>query len=155
MMRFLLSRLPKWLMGVLMLAGIAIICANVISRYFFGRAIFWAEEALVYMTIWGVFLGLIAITFDGAHLNMDLFSARLRGHWRRALDALIWASIVGVCVFAAVQSWQTVSMFARAGQVSVAAGVPKAIPHAALLAGFAGAALAALVRWRAYLTGKF
>jgi TRAP-type C4-dicarboxylate transport system permease small subunit len=39
--------------------------------------------------------------------------------------------------------------------VSLAAGVPKAVPHAALLVGFVLTAAAVLVRLRAYLSGKF
>ena len=153
--RTLLHELPRWIMGVLMLAGIALICANVVSRYFFGKAIFWAEELLVFMSIWGVFLGMIAITFSGEHLNMDLFSSRIGGTCKRALNALVFVVLVACLLFAAAQSWKTVSLFAQAGQVSVAAGIPKAIPHAALLAGFALSAIAALVRFRSYISGKF
>ena len=40
-------------MGALMLAGIAPISAAVVSRYVFGKAIFWAEEVLVFANIWG------------------------------------------------------------------------------------------------------
>ena len=155
MTKLLLCRLPQWIMGALMLTGIAIIFVNVVSRYFFGKAIFWAEEVLVFMSMWGVFLGMVAITFNGAHLNMDLFSARITGRWKLALNGLVLLALVVCCVFAAAQSWKTVLLFAQTGQVSVAAAVPKAIPHAALLAGFALAALAALVRARAYFTGKF
>jgi C4-dicarboxylate transporter DctQ subunit len=154
-LRTLLFRLPQWIMATLMLGGIAIIFVNVVSRYFFGRAIFWAEEVLVFMSMWGVFLGLVAVTFSGEHLNMDLFSARLKGRWKSALNALVVLTLVICCMFVAFQSWKIVSLFAQSGQVSVAASIPKAIPHAALLVGFSMAALAALVRIRAYVSGKF
>jgi len=155
MTQTLLYRLPRWIMGALMLLGVALIAANVVSRYFFGAAIFWAEEILVFMSMWGVFLGMVAVTFRGEHLSMDLFSSRLAGRARLALNALVWVTLLACCVFVAVQSWKTVTLFVQAGQVSIAAGVPKAIPHAALLAGFALAALAAAVRVRAYISGKF
>jgi TRAP-type C4-dicarboxylate transport system permease small subunit len=154
-LRTLLFRLPQWIMGSLMLGGIAIIFVNVVSRYFFGRAIFWAEEVLVFMSMWGVFLGLVAVTFNGDHLNMDLFSSRFSGRWKTALNALVVFTLVASCLFVAIQSWKIVSLFAQTGQVSVAAAIPKAIPHAALLVGFALAAFAAVVRFRAYLAGKF
>lgn len=138
-----------------MLMGVALIAANVVSRYFFDTAIFWAEEILVFMSMWGVFLGMVAVTFSGEHLSMDLFSSRLTGRARLALNGLVWATLLVCCVFVAVQSWKTVTLFVQAGQVSIAAGVPKAIPHTALLAGFALAAIAAAVRVRAYISGKF
>lgn len=153
--RFAFVTLPTWILGALMLAEVAINFANVVGRYGFGRPIFWAEEILVFLTIWGVFIGLAAITYNGAHLNMDLFSARIGGRWKLALNALVAAALVACSVFVIVQSYQVVSLFAQAGQVSLAAGVPKAIPHAALLVGFALTVLAVIVRIRSYLTGKF
>jgi TRAP-type C4-dicarboxylate transport system permease small subunit len=155
MAKFLFSTLPEWILGALMLTGIAITLVSVVSRYAFGHAIFWSEEVLVYMTIWGVFLGMAAIAYRGQHLNMDLFSSAIKGAWKTALNGLVAATLLGCCVFVALQSWKIVSLFALTGQVSVAAGIPKAIPHAALLAGFLLTALAVLVRIRSYLSGKF
>jgi len=153
--RFAFVTLPNLLLGALMLAGIAINFANVVGRYAFGHALFWAEETMVFITIWGVFIGMAAIAYEGNHLTMDLFSAAIRGRWRTLLNALIAATLLACCAFVVSQSYQVVTLFIQARQVSVSAGIPKAIPHAALLAGFLLAALAVIVRIRAYLTGKF
>ena len=96
-----------------------------------------------------------AIAYNGDHLNMDLFSEAIRGRWRTALNAAVVAALVACCVFVAIQSFQVVALFAAAGQVSVAAGIPKAIPHAALAVGFVLTAAAVVVRIRSYLAGKF
>lgn len=153
-MRFFFVTLPHWAMGCLMLAGVAICFANVIARYFFGYAIFWAEEVMVFLTIWGVFLGLVAATYERAHLKMDLFSHGATGRRQLVLNALAAAGILGCCIFMVVQSWQVVNLQHAAGAVSVSAGVPRWIPNAALLAGFSLAAVALLLRLRAYVTGK-
>jgi len=153
--RFAFVTLPNFLLGALMLAGIAINFANVVGRYGFGYALFWAEETMVFITIWGVFLGIAAIAYEGNHLSMDLFSAAIRGRWRALLNALIAATLLACCVFVVLQSFQVVKLFIQAKQVSVSAGIPKAIPHAALLAGFSLMALAVVVRIRSYFTGKF
>jgi C4-dicarboxylate transporter, DctQ subunit len=155
MAKFLFSTLPEWILGALMLAGIAITFVNVVSRYAFGQAIFWSEEVLVFMTIWGVFVGMAAIAYRGQHLNMDLFSSRISGVARTLLNGLVALTMLACCIFVMAQSWKIVSLFAQTGQVSVAAGIPKAIPHAALLVGFFLTALAVLVRFRSYLSGKF
>ena len=52
MLRFAFVALPRAILGALMLAGIAINFANVIGRYLFGQALFWAEETMVFITIW-------------------------------------------------------------------------------------------------------
>ena len=146
---------PRWILGTLMLVGVAVNFANVVSRYLFGAALFWVEEVLVFLTIWGVFIGMAAIAYEGRHLNMDLFSSLLRGRLRTFVNGSIAALLIACCAFMVVQSYQVVTLFIGAGQVSVAAGVPKAIPHAALLAGFALTAVAVVIRIRAYLSGKF
>ncbi len=137
-----------------MLAGVAISFSNVVARYLFGHALFWAEETLVFIAIWGVFIGTAAATYERAHLNMDLFSENFRGRLRIALNAAMVVTLLACCGFMMVQSWQVVSLFYQGGVVSVSAGVPKWIPHAALLAGFGLTAIAVLLRLRQYLTGK-
>ena len=142
-------------MGTALLAGLAINLANVIGRYAFGYSLYWAEEVLVYLMIWGVFIGVAAVAYKGEHLNMDLFSASMAKPWSTIINACMVLILVLACGFAISQSWKVVALFIRAGQVSVAAGIPKAIPHAALLVGFALMLLAVLFRLRAYLRGRF
>ncbi len=154
MARFIFVSLPHWALGCLMLVGVAISFANVVARYVFGYAIYWAEEVLVFLVIWGVFIGMAAAAYERSHLNMDLFSNRISGRVKLALNAAMTATLLACCGFMLVQSWQVVSLFYQSGVVSVSAGVPKWIPHAALPVGFALTALAVLIRIRFYLTGK-
>jgi C4-dicarboxylate transporter DctQ subunit len=135
-------------LGSLMLVGVAISFSNVVARYAFGHALFWAEEVLVFLMIWGVFIGAAAAAYENAHLNMDLFSQTFKGHVRKTLNLAMIATLLVCCAFMLVQSWQVVALFYQGGVVSVSAGVPKWIPHAALLAGFALMAIAVLARWR-------
>ena len=154
MARFLFVTLPRRLLGCLMLVGVALSFANVVARYVFGYAIYWAEEVLVFIAIWGVFIGMAAAAYERAHLNMDLFSNGISGRLKLALNAAMTATLLACCGFMLAQSWQVVSLFYQSGSVSVSAGVPKWIPHSAVLAGFALTAIAVLVRLRFYLTGK-
>ncbi len=151
----MLSALPMFLLGVLMLTAVAINLANVVGRYLFGYALFWAEESMVFIVIWGVFLGMVAFVYRGEFLCMDLFSARARGLVRRALNVAMTASLLLAAGFVVTQSWKVVWLFISTGAVSVAAEIPKAIPHAAVLVGFALVIVAVLVRLRAFVTGKF
>jgi TRAP-type C4-dicarboxylate transport system permease small subunit len=146
---------PQWIMGAIMLAGIGINFANVVSRYLFGRPFFWTEEVLVFMVIWGVFLAMGTLAYQGEHLNMDLVSSRFRGRPRLANNALMTLSLLACCAIVAYESFELVTTFARSGEVSVASGVPMAVPHAAVLAGFLLMALGVLARFRAYLKGEF
>jgi TRAP-type transport system small permease protein len=142
-------------LGVLMLVGVALNFANVVSRYFLSSPIFWTEEVLVLITVWGVFMGIIVIAWNGEHLSMDLLSPRMGRRMTYVRNALLAATLAGTCAFVAMQSWKIVGMFVETGAISVGAEIPRAIPHAALLLGFALTAVIVLVRIRAYITGKF
>ena len=145
----------RWLyiaLGVVMLAGVALNLANVIGRYAVGKPIFWAEEVLVGMVIWGVFFGAAVVSWRGDHLNMDLFYARLGRSSRFVINCFISSVMVGICLFVAWQSWTILQMFYQTDAVSAGAQIPKIIPHSALLVGFLLSALAVIVRWRRWLT---
>lgn len=146
MLKLLFSQAPKHLLAVLMIADVIINAANVVGRYAFGSPIFWAEEAMVYLTVWGIFFGLVAVTFDHQHICMDLFSSRLSPRGRVAMDRVVALVLFVVCTFIAAQSWQIVRLFWDTGAVSSSASIPKVIPHSALLVGFGLAGLAAVAR---------
>ena len=102
-----LQRLPLTLAALLLLAAIAINFTNVLARYLFLASIYWADEAMVFLVIWSIFLAAIAVTYDGSHLTMDLFSARLPPRWQRTLDTAIAAVCLATFAFMA---WQAVTV---------------------------------------------
>ena len=153
--RALFATAPRAIAAVLILAGIAINFANVISRYLFDFALFWAEEIMVFLIVWCVFLGAVAVAFNGAHLKMDLVSARIQSPWKEFINGAAAIAFVACCLFVAVQSWKAVQLFAEGGDVSVTASVPMVIPHVALFIGIVLMVLAVLVRLRAYLRNRF
>lgn len=153
--RLIFAAGPRAVAALLILIGIAINFANVISRYLFDFALFWAEEIMVFLVVWCVFLGAVAVAFNGAHLKMDLISARIPSPWREIVNGAATATLIVCGIFVAVQSWRAVTLFAEAGDVSVTASVPMVIPHVALLVGIVLMVLAVLFRLRAYLRNRF
>jgi len=147
--------LPRALIAALILGGIAINFANVVSRHIFSSAIFWAEEILVFIVIWFVSIAVAAVTYQGAHLRMDLLSARIVRPWKEIINAFMIVCFVVFCTLVAFQSFDVVSAFNRTGMVSITASVPLVIPHAALLIGFALMVLAVIFRLRSHFLGKF
>jgi TRAP-type C4-dicarboxylate transport system permease small subunit len=145
---------PEWILGTLMLGGVALTFANVIGRYVFGAAIYWAEEILVFTVIWGVFVGLVSAAYRNDFLSMDLFTAGLTGRTRLAHDVVVSVILVLCCAYVAVQSWHVVSLFAASDQRTVSARIPKAVPHAALLLGFSLVPVAVALRWFARLSQR-
>jgi TRAP-type C4-dicarboxylate transport system permease small subunit len=141
-----LHRLPLTLAALLLLAAIAINFSNVVARYLLHASIYWADEAMVYLVIWSIFLAAIAVTYDGSHLTMDLFSTRLSPRWQRALDGAIAAVSILTFAFMAWQAVTVVRTLLRNDQRSIALDIPIAIAHSALLVGFVFSALVVAVR---------
>jgi TRAP-type C4-dicarboxylate transport system permease small subunit len=152
---FVFLKVPRILAGILFFIAAAINIVNVIARYVFSAPVFWAEEILVFIVIWTVFLVAGSITYRGAHLNMDLLYARLKSPWKQIVNVAIALTLIGCTTFTVAQSWRVVALHYRNGGVTASTDIPLVIPHTALLFGFAFMALAAIVRFRSYASGKF
>jgi TRAP-type C4-dicarboxylate transport system permease small subunit len=148
-------RAPHVIAGGMFLVAAGLNIANVIARYVFFSPIFWAEEIMIFVVIWTVFLLAASITYRGAHLSMDLLYSGFSPFWKRVVNIAIALCLIGSSLFAASQSWKVVSLYLRTGDVTPATGIPLSVPHAALLVGFVLMALAAIFRIRSYFTGKF
>jgi TRAP-type C4-dicarboxylate transport system permease small subunit len=142
----LLQRLPLTLAALLLVTAIAINFANVVARYLFLASIYWADEAMVFLVIWSIFLAAVAVTYDGSHLTMDLFSARLPPRWQRVLDTVIATVCLATFAFMAWQAVTVVRTLLHNDQRSIALDMPIAVAHAALLVGFAAMALVCAIR---------
>ena len=148
-------KIPHAASGVLFLVACALNIINVIARYVFAKPIFWAEEILVFIVIWTVYIVAGSITYRGAHLNMDLLYNALSAFWKRVINVAVLACLIATSVFTVTRSWQVVALHLKNHGVTAGTDIPLWIPHSALVFGFSFIAVAAIVRWRCYLTGKF
>src|SRR5690242_5055636 len=103
-------KLPHIAAGVLFLLAVALNIINVVARYVFFNPIFWAEEILVFIIIWAVFLVAGSITYRGGHLNMDLLYSNMSPLWRRIINIAIALTLIVCTAFAATQSWKVVQL---------------------------------------------
>ncbi len=145
--------LPRAIIGALILFSIALNFANVVGRYVFFSPIIWAEEVMIYIMVWCVFIGAIVVSWDGRHLRMDLLSTNLTSPWKQIVNFAATSVFLIVCGFIIVQSWGAVTLFARFGQKSTVAGIPMVFPHVALLIGFTAMMIGVAVRFRAHVLG--
>jgi TRAP-type C4-dicarboxylate transport system permease small subunit len=152
--RFAIVTLPRVILGILILAGIAINFANVMGRYLFLSPIIWAEEILIYIMVWTVFIGAVLVTWDGRHLKMDFFTVTMPQPWKGIMALLSTLAFIAVCVFVVPQAYTVFSLMTRLDQRSVVAEIPMAIPHFAIVLGFVLMLIAVLYRFRSHATGR-
>jgi TRAP-type C4-dicarboxylate transport system permease small subunit len=152
--RFLIASV-RVIVGAAIFVSIAVNFANIAGRYLFSAPVLWAEEILSYLMVWSVCLGAVLVTWEGRHIKMDLLSTMLRSPAREIVNTVAVAVFAAVCVFMVLQSWTVTSLAWRMDQRSVAAEIPRAVAHAAVLLGFAGMLVAVLFRLRHYVRGAF
>jgi len=136
---------------ILLVAIVAINGVNVVGRYVFSSPISWGEEIMLFLMIVGVFLATPAVTWDGAHIRMDLLAKALPTTIRRILEALadlISLGVAGLMVYVGVP---IVLRLLEFNQRSDAAEIPVFIPQSAIPIGFALVAIALIAR---ELSGK-
>jgi C4-dicarboxylate transporter DctQ subunit len=148
-------KIPHVAAGVLFFIAATINIVNVIGRYIFSVPVFWAEEIMVFLIVWTVFLAAGAVTYRGAHLNMDLIYSNLPAPLKLAVNIAITVTLIVCTLFTAYQSWIIVALHYHNHSVTAGTDIPMVIPTSALLFGFSFIALAAIVRFRSYITGKF
>jgi TRAP-type C4-dicarboxylate transport system permease small subunit len=146
-------RFGRLLLGSLLLLSIALNFVNVVARYAFSAPIIWADEFLVFLVIWCVFIGAAMVTWSNEHLRIDIVTRLFSGRLRYAIALLSLTCSVGVAVFMAIQAYRVFALMAQTGQRSVAAGLPMTVPHLALLLGFTLIALVHIFCWRRELSG--
>lgn len=145
--------LPRTIIGILILAGIAINFGNVIGRYLFLAPIIWAEEIMIYIMVWTVFIGAVLATWDGRHLKMDFFTIMLPSPYKEVLNFLGLIMFIVVCFMVLPQNYIVVEMMFRLDQKSVVSEIPMVIPHFAILLGFSLMLVGLIVRFRRHVMG--
>ena len=68
-----IAYLGLWLAAAALLAIVALNAVNIVLRYFFFAAFSWAEEAMLYLMIFGVYAGAVSVAWQQAHIRIDAF----------------------------------------------------------------------------------
>jgi C4-dicarboxylate transporter DctQ subunit len=77
-----------------MLSTTLLLFINVMLRYVFGSAIFWAEEVLRYLIVWITFIGAATCILKGGHISLDTILIFLQEKHQRFVQIGVYA--VGV-----------------------------------------------------------
>lgn len=146
-----LERLAGWIQYALALALLAAVVMNfagVVGRYLLGVAVVGADEAQIFLLVWIAFLGAAVVTWRDQHLRMDVLVGYLPARARAALRVVEALALLALSCVVVWQSALYVRQMMAIDRRSDAAGIPMALPHAAVLAGFVLIALIALARLR-------
>ena len=112
----------------------------------FLASIYWADEAMVFLVIWSIFLAAAAVTYDGSQLTMDLFSARLPARAQRRARRRDRGGLPRDLRLHGVAGGNRRADADAQRPALDRARYPDGDPHAALLVGFVLSALVVIAR---------
>jgi len=111
---------------------------EVVMRYVFYSAHDWAEEVIVASCVWVTLLGSGRATLEGRQISLELFSARLKGRWRRVADITKGIIVMIVSGIMSVFVYQWGMFLDRMGMTQASTlGMPLSVIAYALFAGMA------------------
>lgn len=137
-----------------LMAIVALNGANVFGRYFLGKPIPWAEEAMLYLMMLIVFSAAAAVTWRRNHIGIDLLVNWLPPFWGRVATfatGLIAVLVLGLICYS---SFEIVSTLYAFDQRSEALELPIWIPQSFITIGFAMMAFMIVLRFVCALTGQ-
>ncbi len=140
----LLARLMHWVLGMAMLAVVAINVVNATGRYLFGFSMTGSDELMVYTMVWMVMSGAVLALAGRDHISVNLVPSYAGGRTLHLLHIVHDLAALAACGLATYSSYGFVTRIAALGTRSMGLGVPMIVPHAALLFGFAALTLTTL-----------
>jgi len=140
------------LLFTLVLALLALVLLQVLTRYVLQAAIPWTEEVARMVLVWMVMIGAVIAAEHNEHYVINFLSSRLRG-WPRLL-VLIATNVLGLVFLAALVILGSQYVMANLKTVYVSTQTTKAIVYAALPLGALLMALSLMLQSiEAWVTG--
>ena len=117
-----LDTAQKYLLAFGMLFTTILLFVNVVLRYFFSSAIFWAEEVLRYCIVWISFIGTAVCVQEDSHISIDILSGSLKPKGKRILKMFLQIAGMAFSVLFFIVSIKFIGQIKATGQVSATIG---------------------------------
>lgn len=99
----MLAKFENVLMALLAVLSLALVCTEVVLRYFFPRHLTdYGMEFTIYFTVWAIFIAGAPLVREARHVRADIVLLMLPAWLQRALEIL--ALLVGLA-FAGALTW--------------------------------------------------
>jgi len=134
------------LLGLMLLAMVALSVWNVVSRYVFSMSLLWADEIAVFGMIVMGWLGAIVVAWRRMDIRMSVVSDLLPEGAQRWVMVVQQLTTVILCGWVAWLSWGYVARLLKFGMTSDGARIPIWTVHICITVSLAFMSLIALVR---------
>jgi TRAP-type C4-dicarboxylate transport system permease small subunit len=119
-----IADLGLWIAAAALLAIVALNAVNIVLRYFFRSPFSWAEEAMLYLMILGVYVGAVSVAWQQAHIRIDVVLDFAPPERRKVLEVISTAVMVAVLIPVVFASFRVVNLLFDFDQRSDALHLP-------------------------------
>ncbi|MFM9991403.1 MAG: TRAP transporter small permease [Burkholderiaceae bacterium] len=120
-----IERVEQALGIFLVLAIVAMVGVQVVSRYFFNQPMAWVEELSTYCFIWTVFVGASIALKQDRHIAITALELCLSDAQKRWLKVLIWISVLAFLLIMIPHGYKVMQVEARSNSVSLPVDIPR------------------------------
>ena len=120
-----MERIEQALVVFLVLAIVAMVGVQVVSRYFFNQPMAWVEELSTYCFIWTVFVGASIALKQDRHIAITALELCLSDAQKRWLKLLIWISVLTFMLIMIPHGYKVMQVEARSNSVSLPVDIPR------------------------------
>jgi TRAP-type C4-dicarboxylate transport system permease small subunit len=120
-----MERIEQALGVFLVLAIVAMVGVQVVSRYFFNQPMAWVEELSTYCFIWTVFVGASIALKQDRHIAITALELCLSDAQKRWLKLLIWISVLTFMLIMIPHGYKVMQVEARSNSVSLPVDIPR------------------------------
>lgn len=113
-----------WLAASALLAIVVLNTINIVLRFVFFAALPWAEEAMLYLMIFGVYAGAVTAAWQQAHIRIDVIVNLGPPPWRRSLAMVSTLLLAAILLPVVLASYRVVSLLFELEQRSDALQLP-------------------------------
>lgn len=113
-----------WTGAAALLAIVALNAINIVLRYFFRSPLSWAEEAMLYLMILGVYVGAVSVAWQQAHIRIDVILDFAPPKRRKVLEVISTGVLAAVLIPVVLASFRVVSLLFDFDQRSDALNFP-------------------------------
>ena len=133
----ILNRIEYYSLAILMIGTTVLLFTNVMLRYFFHSALFWAEETLRYCIVWITFIGTATCVKENSHISLDVLHSLLPASKKKYLILFVHSFVLVSVLILGIVSVGFVLKIKSTGQVSsTIGGFPMYIIYSAIPIGF-------------------
>jgi TRAP-type C4-dicarboxylate transport system permease small subunit len=143
-----------WAGAAALLAIVVLNALNIVLRYFFRTPLPWAEEAMLFLMILGVYVGAVSVAWQQAHIRIDAILDFAPPKRRRILQIVGTLVLTAVLVPVVLASFRVVNLLFEFDQRSDALHLPMWIAQSVVPVSLLLIVLMSLLRIFVQVTGN-